>query len=222
MNNKKYTITIDGPAASGKGSLSKIVSNDLNLYYMETGIYYRIFAKNILDQGFKEDQTFKIEKYFKEDQFKLNIVNKENIYNDEVSKLASILAKKKVVRSIITNKQQRTLEDYPSTFKGILLEGRDCGTVIAPNADVKIFLTANINVRANRRFKQVSQKNDSNYEDILMDLVERDKRDESRKISPLKKAEDAILLDNTHNSLEETINIVKNIIFSKLPYLKIN
>ena len=222
MNNKKYTITIDGPAASGKGSLSKIVSNDLNLYYMETGIYYRIFAKNILDQGFKEDQTFKIEKYIKKDQFKLNIVNKENIYNDEVSKLASILAKKKVVRSIITNKQQRTLEDYPSTFKGILQEGRDCGTVIAPNADVKIFLTANINVRANRRFKQISHKNDSNYEDILMDLVERDKRDESRKISPLKKAEDAILLDNTHNSLVETINIVKNIIFSKLPYLKIN
>ena len=222
MNNQKYTITIDGPAASGKGSLSKIVSNDLNLYYMETGIYYRIFAKNILDQGFKEDQTFKIEKYFKKDQFKLNTVNKENIYNDEVSKLASILAKKKVVRNIITNKQQRTLEDYPSTFKGILLEGRDCGTVIAPNANVKIFLTANINVRANRRFKQVSHKNDSNYEDILMDLVERDKRDVGRKLSPLKKAEDAILLDNTHNSLEETINIVKNIIFSKLPYLKIN
>ena len=85
-----------------------------------------------------------------------------------------------------------------------------------------IFLTADINVRANRRFKQISHKNDTNYEDILMDLVERDKRDESRKISPLKKAEDAILLDNTHNSLEETINIVKNIIFSKLPYLKIN
>ena len=189
---------------------------------METGIYYRIFAKNILDQGFKEDQTFKIEKYFKKDQFKLNTVNKENIYNDEVSKLASILAKKKVVRNIITNKQQRTLEDYPSTFKFILLEGRDCGTVIAPNAHVKIFLTANINVRANRRFKQVSKKNDINYQNILMDLVTRDKRDEGRKISPLKKAEDAILLDNTHNSLEETINIVKNIIFSKIPYLKIN
>ena len=103
-----------------------------------------------------------------------------------------------------------------------MLEGRDCGTIIAPNADVKIFLSANINVRANRRFKQVSKKNDSNYESILMDLVERDKRDEGRKISPLKKAEDAILVDNTHNSLEETINIVKNIIFSKLPYLKIN
>lgn len=103
-----------------------------------------------------------------------------------------------------------------------MLEGRDCGTVIAPNADVKIFLTANINVRANRRFNQVTQKSDSDYENILRDLVERDKRDEGRKISPLKKAEDAILLDNTHNSLEETINIVKNIIFSKLPYLKIN
>ena len=222
MINQKYTITIDGPAASGKGSLSKIVSNDLNLYYMETGIYYRIFAKNILDQGFTGEQTLKIEKYLNKDHFKFNIGDKENIYNDEVSKLASILAKKKVVRSIITNKQQRILEDYPATFKGILLEGRDCGTIIAPNADVKIFLSANINVRANRRFKQVSQKNDSNYESILMDLVERDKRDEGRKISPLKKAEDAILVDNTHNSLEETINIVKNIIFSKLPYLKIN
>lgn len=222
MNNPKYTITIDGPAASGKGSLSKIVSNDLNLYYMETGIYYRLFAKNILDQGFKVEQTLKIEKYLNKSYFKFDIGDKENIYNDEVSKLASILAKKKVVRSIITNEQQRKLESYPNTFKGILLEGRDCGTVIAPNADVKIFLTANINVRANRRFKQVGHKDDSNYENILMDLVERDKRDEGRKISPLKKAEDAILLDNTHNSLEETINIVKNIIFSKLPYLKIN
>ena len=222
MNKPKYIITIDGPAASGKGSLSKIVSNDLNLYYMETGIYYRIFAKNILDQGFKVEQTLKIEKYLNKGHFKFDIDDKENIYNNEVSKLASILAKKKVVRSIITNKQQSTLEDYPTNFKGILLEGRDCGTVIAPNADVKIFLTANINVRANRRFKQVSHKNDSNYENILMDLVERDKRDEGRKISPLKKAEDAILLDNTHNSLEETINIVKNIIFSKLPFLKIN
>ena len=222
MINPKSTITIDGPAASGKGSLSRIISNDLNLYYMETGIYYRIFAKNILDQGFKVEQTLKIEKYLNKDNFKFNIGNKENIYNNEVSKLASILAKKKVVRSIITNKQQRILEDYPATFKGILLEGRDCGTIIAPNADVKIFLTANINVRANRRYKQVSDKNDSNYENILMDLVERDKRDEGRKISPLKKAEDAILVDNTHNSLEETINIVKNIIFSRLPYLKIN
>ena len=222
MINLKHTITIDGPAASGKGALSKIVSNDLNLYYMETGIHYRIFAKNILDQGFKGEQNLKIENYLNKDHFKFNLSDKENIYNYEVSKLASILAKKKVVRSIVTKKQQRTLEDYPSTFNGVLLEGRDCGTVIAPNADVKIFLTAHIKVRANRRFKQVSHKNDSNYENILMDLVERDKRDEGRKISPLKKAEDSILLDNTHNSLEETINIVKNIIFSKLPYLKTN
>ena len=222
MINQKYIITIDGPAASGKGSLAKIVASDLNFYYMETGIYYRLFAKNILDQGFKVEQTLKIEKYLNKSYFKFDIGDRENIYNDEVSKLASILAKKKVVRSIITNEQQRTLENYPNIFKGILLEGRDCGTVIAPNADVKIFLTANINVRANRRFKQIGHKDDSNYENILMDLVERDKRDEGRKISPLKKAEDAILLDNTHNSLEETINIVKNIIFSKLPYLKIN
>lgn len=222
MSNQKYIITIDGPAASGKGALSKIVSNELNLYYMETGIYYRVFAKTILDQGFTEEQIVKIEKYLDKDHAKFDISDKKNIYKEEVSKLASILAKKEVVRNIITKRQQKILENYPSHFKGVLLEGRDCGTVIAPNANVKIFLTANINVRANRRYKQVNNKSDSNYENILMDLVQRDKRDEGRKISPLKKAKDAILLDNTNNSLEETINIVKNIIFSKLPNLKIN
>ena len=74
MNNQKYTITIDGPAASGKGSLSKIISNDLNLYYMETGIYYRIFAKNILDQGFQVEQNLKIEKYLNKNDFKIDSV----------------------------------------------------------------------------------------------------------------------------------------------------
>ena len=221
MNNKKNIITIDGPAASGKGSLSKIISYDLNLYYMETGIYYRVFAKNILDKGFNDKQILKIEEYLNNNYF--DIRDNENIYNDKISKLASILAKKKIVRKFITNMQQKILNNYPEKYKGILLEGRDCGTVIAPNANVKIFLTANINVRASRRFKQSNNKtNDSNYKNTLKDLLERDKRDENRKISPLKKAEDSILVDNTNNSLEETINIVKNIIFSKLPYLKIN
>ncbi len=221
MNNKKYIITIDGPAASGKGSLSKVVANDLNLYYMETGIYYRVFAKNIKDQGVTTEKNLKIEEFINKNHFDVN--NKENIYNDEISQLASILAKKEIVRSFITKRQQYELANYSSDYRGVLLEGRDCGTVIAPNANVKIFLTSNVNIRASRRFKQSNNKNnDSNYESILMDLLERDKRDENRKLSPLKKAEDAVLVDNTNNSLEETINIVKNIIFSRLPYLKIN
>ena len=219
MDDEKYIITIDGPAASGKGSISKIISSDLNLYYMETGIYYRIFAKNIIDLGFKEEQVLKIEEHLNKKHFDFDISDKENIYNEEISKLASILAKKEVVRSFISNRQQKKLENYSSKYRGVLLEGRDCGTVIAPNANLKIFLTANVNTRATRRVKQ---GNNNNYENILMDLLERDKRDENRKISPLKKAEDAILVDNTNNSLEETIIIVKNIIFSKLPYLKIN
>ena len=98
-----------------------------------------------------------------------------------------------------------TLENYPSKFVGVLLEGRDCGTVIAPNANVKIFLTADLNVRANRRFKQVNTKNDSNYENVLIDLVERDKRDEGRRISPLKKAEDAIEIDTTQTTIEKQV-----------------
>ena len=100
------------------------------------------------------------------------------------------------------------------------MEGRDCGTVIAPNADIKIFLTASLKIRTKRRYEQSKDKN-LKKEDIYRDLKERDMRDLKRKISPLKKADDAILIDNSDFNLKQTINIVKKLIFSRIPYLKI-
>ena len=113
--------------------------------------------------------------------------------------------------------QLKAMQYYPKKFRGVILEGRDCGTVIAPNADVK-FLNANVEIRAKRRFKQLSMHNEGlKYKNILEDLTKRDQNDKNRAISPLIKAKDAIEIDCSDLSIDETIVIVKKIILSKLP-----
>ena len=143
------------------------------------------------------------------------------MYNEEVAEKASYLAKLKEVREFILVKQLETLKNYPISFKGIILEGRDCGTVIAPDADIKFFLTANREVRAKRRHQQLIKKNKNIlYENVLYDLKGRDKNDTNRKNSPLVKAKGAIEIDCSYSNVEETIIIVKKFILSKLPYFK--
>ena len=116
------------------------------------------------------------------------------------------------------SRQIDTLKTYPKQYKGIILEGRDCGTVIAPDANVKFFLNAKLEIRAKRRYKQLLvNKTRIKYEEILNDLLNRDKNDLNRKYSPLVKAEDATEIDCSNRSLGETIMIVKKIILSKLP-----
>ena len=116
------------------------------------------------------------------------------------------------------SRQIDTLKTYPKQYKGIILEGRDCGTVIAPDANVKFFLNAKLEIRAKRRYKQLLvNKTSIKYEEILNDLLNRDKNDLNRKYSPLVKAEDATEIDCSNRSLGETIMIVKKIILSKLP-----
>ena len=218
----KFIITIDGPAASGKGSLSKKISEEFNLYYLETGIYYRGFA-----DLFYKNQENKISlalfisnldiKYFK--QHIKN--NSKELYSTKVTKLASKLAKNHEVRLFIVKMQQNIITTFNEKYNGIILEGRDCGSVVAPHADLKFFLTSNLEVRAERRFKQfVKDKKDISYKQVLTDLKERDIQDKSRKHSPLQKPKDAVVIDNSDYSFETTINIVKNIIFSKIPILE--
>ena len=221
--NEKVIITIDGPAASGKGSLSKVLAQDLNLYYLETGIFYRIFAKEMLGKDHNVKQLSQVISKLKKEKIDKKLRNIENFYTNEISELASNLAKKAIVRKFVAKIQKQYLNTFPSQYRGVILEGRDCGTVIAPNADIKIFLTADLYVRAKRRFEQLNKKSKKiSLESVMNDLCIRDSRDKERKLSPLKKAEDAFLLDNTEYSFLETINIVKNIIFSKIPTLKIN
>jgi len=222
MNN--IVITIDGPAASGKGSLSKKISKEFNFYYMETGIYYRGFASlfyknqlNVLDlPSFISNLNIA--------EFKEYIAhNNKKLYSTKVTKLASKLAKNIEIRTFIVKIQQDMIITLEKNFNGIILEGRDCGSVVAPKADLKFYLIASLKVRAERRFNQfVKEKKDISYEQVLGDLKERDIQDKNREHSPLQKPKGAVVIDNSDYNFEETINIVKNIIFSKIPTLKNN
>ena len=218
----RIVITIDGPAASGKGSLSKKISKDLNFYYMETGVYYRGFASlfyqnqvNILDlPSFISNLDI--------NEFKEYVThNKKKLYSTKVTKLASKLAKNLDIRTFLVKIQQDMIIKLEKKFNGIILEGRDCGSVVAPKADLKFYLIASLKVRAERRFNQfVKEKKEISYEQVLSDLKERDVQDKNREHSPLQKPKEAVVIDNSDYNFEETINIVKNIIFSRIPTLK--
>ena len=218
----KVVITIDGPAASGKGSLSKKISEEFNFFYMETGIYYRGFASlfcknqvNILDL------TYFISNLNITDFKEYIIHNNKILYSTTVTKLASNLAKNKEIRAFIVKIQQDMIITLEKKFNGIILEGRDCGSVVAPKADLKFYLTASLKVRTERRFNQyIKDKKDISYEQVLSDLRERDVQDKNRKHSPLQKPKGAVVIDNSDYNFKETINIVKNIIFSRIPTLK--
>ena len=218
----KVVITIDGPAASGKGSLSKKISEEFNFFYMETGIYYRGFASlfcknqvNILDL------TYFISNLNVTDFKEYIIHNNKILYSTTVTKLASNLAKNKEIRAFIVKIQQDRIITLEKKFNGIILEGRDCGSVVAPKADLKFYLTASLKVRTERRFNQyIKDKKDISYEQVLSDLRERDVQDKNRKHSPLQKPKGAVVIDNSDYNFKETINIVKNIIFSRIPTLK--
>ena len=222
MNEKKIIVTIDGPAAAGKGSISKAVANDLNFFYLETGLYYRILAKKFFIEGGDEKKIEQFMKLLVEKKFRFNFHDRQSLFNLKLSEISSILAQNKAVRNYILYEQRYAIETLPKKYEGILLEGRDCGTVIAPNANVKIFITADIKVRTERRFRQyLNKKKEISAEKILKDLQERDERDKKREVSPITKAKDAFLLDSTKKSLNEMIDIVKKIILSKIPTLKI-
>ena len=221
MIKKRPIITLDGPAASGKGSLSESLAKELNLFHIETGLFYRSLAKNYLDFKNNNHSLVKFLDKIEGEKFFIKNINKKNLYTNSVTEKASLLAKKNTVRKFILRIQKYYIKNYSPLYNGLILDGRDCGTIIAPEADIKIFLTAKLEIRARRRFIQIYEKrSDVTYENILKDISDRDKRDVKRKNSPLVKAEDAILIDNSKISFYDTINVVKKIIFSKLPYLK--
>ena len=217
----RYVITVDGPAASGKGSLSKRISEMLNLYYLETGIYYRGLANLFYKNEESNNLTSFIHKINIAD-FKEYIKNySKKLYSTEVTKLSSKLAKNSEVRSFIVKIQQDIIIKFDKKFNGIILEGRDCGSVVAPEANLKFYLTSNLEVRAQRRFNQfIKDKKNIAFKQVLNDLRERDLQDKNREHSPLLKPKGAVVIDNSNYNFDETINIVKYIIFSKIPSLK--
>ncbi|MBJ57516.1 MAG: hypothetical protein CMP24_04675 [Rickettsiales bacterium] len=222
MKYKNHIITIDGPAASGKGTISKVLAEELELYHIETGLFYRILALEYLKvKNYKISLSSFLEKLDKKIFFG-STSNKNEIYDTRVTDTSSLLAKKAIIRKFIVKAQKDLIKSHSLKYKGIILDGRDCGTVIAPQAVVKIFITAKLEVRAMRRFEQISKKNDKIlYKNILLELSKRDERDVKRKNSPLYQARGSYLVDSSELNLIDTIKIVKKIILSKLPYLEI-
>ncbi len=208
---KKNVIAIDGPSGAGKSTIAKLIAKKLGYFYLNTGAMYRAVALYLHRKGIKpedkitEEDLKGIELDFDKDgNIYLNGENvSEKIITPEISRLASDFSKLKPVRKVLTEQQRRIGSLRPS-----VLEGRDIGTVVFPDARYKFFLDASPEERARRRYKQLKEKNpdlEISFEEILKQQIERDKQDSSRDIAPLKKADDAIYIDTTGMEIEDVV-----------------
>ena len=211
-------IAIDGPAGSGKSTIAKLIAEDLGLVYLDTGAMYRLVTLKALNEGIL-DNLDKIIKMLddlridiKENGFYLDDINvREEIRKPVVSENVSDIAAIREVREKMVDLQRKFSES-----KNVILDGRDIGTVVFPNADIKIFLIADAKERANRRYKELLEKGENvKIEEIYENILKRDKIDSTRKESPLKKANDAIEVDTTSKNIEEVKNEILYIIKQK-------
>ncbi len=200
-----FIIAIDGPTASGKGTLASKIAQALGFEYMDTGALYRGVAKTALDQGLDPAQEKEAVQaaHLLHKNYDLSLQNDPTIRTERVSKGASEVAAVQEVRDILFMLQQ-DFSTHPCA--GVVMEGRDIGTVICPNADVKLFIDASSEVRAQRRFKQLKDKKiPADYEDILKQLHIRDGRDSGRSIAPTRPAEDAVILNTSTMTAQEVL-----------------
>ena len=220
MTTIKLLIAIDGPAGVGKTSVGKALAARYGLSFLSTGIMYRCLGWKVLNEKVNlqdEEAVYKAAKsiiwgFEKEADSNLKVLVDgqflgDTLLSEEVARAASITSALPKARAVITEKQKALAREG-----GLVMEGRDIGTVIAPNAPLKFYLIASAEARANRRVLQLKEKGqEANYEDILKSIISRDERDSSRKTAPLKPAEDAVIIDTSALSLEEVINKVLEI-----------
>lgn len=217
-------IAIDGPAASGKGTLSRAIAKELNLAHMDTGALYRAAAFELINSGLSEkderdaqDAAQILVKKIKNVRTPSEILGNPRLRDDDIGQKASIIAAYPKVRTALKDLQQDFAENPPHNYNGSILDGRDIGTVICPNADVKIFVTASTETRAKRRTKELQSKGlGATYGAVLKDMRERDARDAGRKSAPMKQAQDAITLDNSDLSPEQMLGKALEIIRRKV------
>lgn len=214
-------IAIDGPAGAGKSTIAKMVSAEMGYIYVDTGALYRTVALYITENGIADeaigeslggaDASLKfidgVQRVFLGDRDVSDLIR-----TPEISMAASRTSAIPAVRAYLFELQKKIARE-----NNVIMDGRDIGTVVLPDADVKIFLTASAEERANRRFKELSEKPDCPaYEEILRDIIQRDYQDMNRETAPLKQAEDAVLVDTTELTLEQSAQRIAEIIREKV------
>ena len=217
-----FLVAIDGPAGSGKGTIAQIIADKLNFIKIDTGAMYRCVALYLLENSIEINNVPKI--ISKLDEINIRIdeskeliyLNNENVTNKirqpNVSKIVSQVSSIKEIRLKLIDSQREVAKG-----KNVVMEGRDITTVVFPNADVKIYLDAKLEVRAKRRYKELLEKNkDIKYDDVLNNIIIRDKNDKEKEFGALKIAEDAIVVDTTFLEIDDVANKIINIINLKM------
>ena len=216
MKNKKkfIKIAIDSPAAAGAGTLAKSISKHYNLLYLDTGKIYRLISYIKINQKKKFNKKF-LKKKIK--NLNLKSLQNKKLLSDEVGIEASLIAKNKYIRKLVHSFQINCAYKPPKKFNGSCLDGRDITYKIVPDADFKFFITANVKIRAKRRFKELKKlKRKVSYSSVLKSIKNRDKNDYNRQISPLKKTKDSILINTSNLSKRACFLKIKKIIDKKI------
>ena len=214
LNEKRMKIAIDSPAAAGAGTVAKKICKHYNLLYLDTGKIYRYLAY----QKIKNPKIFS-HNFIKNSvkNLKASDLSKKNLIKDEIGVEASKIAKDKIIRKLVHKFQFDLAYNPPKKFNGSCLDGRDITYKIIPDADFKFFITADVKIRAKRRFKELKIINkDVRYDDVLKSIKKRDKNDYNRKISPLKKTKDSVLINTTNLTKRACFLKIKKIIDKKL------
>lgn len=217
---RQLQIAIDGPAGAGKSTIAKMIADKLDLLYLDTGAMYRACAyylkqNNALDDEKKMDELLEQMELNFDESGKQIFLNGENvsavIRTPEISELTSKVSSNAKVRELLVRKQQEI-----AGVRGVIMDGRDIGTVVLPQAQVKIFLTASLESRAQRRLLDLAQKGiKSDLATVMEDLAKRDKQDSTREHSPLKQADDAVVIDTSEMSIDDVIKNILLIIENK-------
>ena len=209
-----YNVAVDGPAGAGKSTIAKLVAKEKGYIYVDTGAMYRGLAIHFLKKGISPEDKEAVAKacidadvsIVYENGVQQVYLNGENITGmlrtEEVGNMASKTSAIPAVREKLLELQKTLARE-----KDVIMDGRDIGTNILPNADVKIYLTASVETRAKRRYDELASKGEScDFDEIAWDIKERDERDMTREIAPLKKAEDAILVDSSDMTIDEVVS----------------
>ena len=196
FKNIKPVVAIDGTAGSGKGTLAKSLAKKLEFNHLDTGILYRIYAYESL---YNKNNSIDLSSWFKSRN------NFDKLRTEKISQLASTISQQKKVRESLVE-VQREFADNPPNGKGSVIDGRDIGSVIIPNAEVKFFIDAKVEIRANRRIDQL-KLDTREYKNILMAMISRDEKDINREISPLVRTEDSYFIDSSHVDASEVLEM---------------